>query len=262
MDGARLRIALAQVPAGRDIDDICRQAAAGGADIVVLPEMYTIGYRGFDEADPQERAAWLASAEPIDGSFVTTCRTAARRHRVTVVATLLERAEPKPFNTALLVNAEGDILLTQHKRHICFFGNPESECTAGTSSTVTTLETSAGPVVVGIMICMDREYSDVADDLVRRGAEVILVPNSCPLHDDPDLGDVRIGGIRAKAFERVVAMAVTNYPVPKDDGHSVLVDPLGHVVALGARDEELVFGDIDLADLRRLQKSEWFRRVR
>lgn len=262
MDGARLRIALAQVPVGRDIDDICRQAAAGGADIVVLPEMYTIGYRGFDDADPEDRAAWFASAEQVDGPFVTACRAAAHRHSIAVVATLLERAAQKPLNTALLIDATGDIVLHQHKRHICFFGNPEVECSAGTKSAVTTLETSAGPVVVGVMICMDREYSDVTDDLVRQGAELILVPNSCPLHDDPDLGDVRIGGIRARAFETVTAIALANYPEPKDDGHSLIVDPLGRVLAIGGRAEQLVFGDVDLADLRRLQTSEWFRRVR
>jgi len=262
MDSARLRIALAQVPVGRDIDDLCRQAAAGGADIIVLPEMYTNGYRSFDEANPNDRAAWLASAEPIDGPIVTACRAAARHHGVTVVATLLERADPKPYNSALLIDDTGEILLHQRKRHICFFGPPESECAAGTSSAVVRLRTKAGDCAIGIMICMDREYSDVADDLVRQGAEVILVPNSCPLHDDPDLGDVRIGGIRAMAFETVTAFAVANYPAPKDDGHSLIVDPLGRVLAIGGRDPDLVIGDIDLVHLRRLQKSEWFRRVR
>lgn len=262
MENAKLRIALAQMPAGRDVDDICRAAAAGGADIVVLPEMYAIGYRGFDEADPADRAAWLASAQPLDGPHVTACRAAAHRHGVAVVATLLERAEPKPFNTALLIDAKGEIILTQRKRHICFFCAPESECAAGTTSAVATLETAVGPIIVGLMICMDREYSDVADDLVRQGAELILVPNSCPLHDDPDVGDVRIGGIRAKAFETVTAIALANYPEPKDDGHSLIVDPLGHVLAIGSREEQLVIGDIDLADVRRLQTSEWFRRVR
>jgi predicted amidohydrolase len=262
MESGKVRIALAQMPAGRNVDDICRQAAAGGADIVVLPEMYAIGYRSFDETDPEDKAVWLASAEPIDGPHVTACREAARRHRVAVVATLLERAEPKPFNTAVLIDAKGEIVLTQRKRHICFFGAPESECAAGTTSDVVRLHMSSGDCIVGLMICMDREYSDVADDLVRQGAELLLVPNSCPLQDDPDIGDVRLAGIRAMAFERVVAMAVTNYPAPKDDGHSLLVDPLGRVVAMGGRDEQLVFGDVDLDQLRQLQTSEWFRRVR
>ncbi len=262
MESAKLRIALAQMPAGRDVDDICRLAAAGGADIVVLPEMYAIGYRGFDEADPADRVAWLTSAQPLDGPHVTACRATARRHGVAVVSTLLEQAEPKPFNSAVLIDARGDIVLTQRKRHICFFCAPESECAAGTTSGVATLKTAVGPVIVGLMICMDREYSDVADDLVRQGAELLLVSNSCPLQDDPDIGDVRLAGIRAMAFERVVAMAVANYPAPKDDGHSLLVDPLGRVVAIGGRDPGLVIGDVDLDELRRLQTSEWFRRVR
>lgn len=262
METKRLRIALAQMPAGRRVDDICREAAGGGAEVLVLPEMYTIGYRGFDESNSEERTAWLASAEPMDGPFLNTCRAAARWHGIAIVATLLEQAIPKPFNLAVLIDAKGDIILTHRKRHICFFGNPEIECAAGTTSDVATLETSVGPIVVGLMVCMDREYADVADELVRKGAELLLVPNSCPLHDDPDIGDVRIGGIRAKAFETVTAIAVANYPAPKDDGHSLVVDPLGRVLAIGGRDPEVVIGDLDLEHLRRLQKSEWFRRVR
>lgn len=260
MVNARLRIALAQVHADADLDAIVALAAGEGADVVVFPELFSNGYARFDPADAVARAAWIDAAEPLDGSFVDRFQTAARRHGVAVVATLLERASPKPFNSALLVDSTGAVVLHQRKRHICFFDAPEEACAAGDRSAVVRLSTKAGDVTVGMMICMDREYSDVADDLVRQGAEVVLVPNSCWLHDDPDVGDVRICGIRAMAFETVMAIAVANYPAPKDDGHSVIADPLGRLITIGDTKPGLVVGDIDLGELRRLQKSEWFRR--
>lgn len=261
MAQARLRIALAQVMAGAEIDPVLGRAAGEGADVVVFPEMFSNGYARFDPADHVARSAWVDAAEPIDGTFIGKFRSAARRHGVAVVATLLERATPKPYNSALLIDASGEIVLHQRKRHICFFDAPEEACAAGDRSSVIRLSTKAGEVAVGIMICMDREYSDVADDLVRQGAEIVLVPNSCWLRDDPEIGDVRLCGVRAMAFESVMAIAVANYPSPKDDGHSVIVDPLGRVSAMAGTAPDLVVGDIDLDDLRRLQKSEWFRRV-
>ncbi|MEY9627859.1 carbon-nitrogen hydrolase family protein, partial [Sinorhizobium fredii] len=114
---------------------------------------------------------------------------------------------------------------------------------------------------VGILICMDREFSDVASDLVRDGAEIILVPNSCPLVDDPAVGDVRVAGVRALAFQSVLGLAVANYPAPKDDGRSFAVDPLGRIIAMGASQPELVIADFHLDRIRALQKQDWFRRV-
>lgn len=261
MTDALLRIALVQMMADADIEAVVGRAAGEGANIVVFPEMFSNGYATFDPANQADRAAWIDAAEPLNGAFVDQFRSPARRHGVAVAATLLERAAPKPFNTALLIDAAGDVVLHQRKRHICSFGAPEEACAAGDRSAVVRLLTKAGEVLVGIMICMDREYSDVADDLARQGAEVVLVPNSCSLHDDPEIGDVRLCGIRAKAFETVMAIAVANYPSPKDDGHSVLVDPLGRIVAMGSAGPDLIVGDIDLEALRRLQKTEWFRRT-
>lgn len=246
----RLRIALAQVTADADIDAIVGRATDEGADIVVFPEMMSNGYTRFDPADQAARAAWIDAAESVDGAFVGRFRSAARRYGVAILATLLERASPKPFNAALLIDASGNTVLHQRKRHICFFDAPEEACAAGDRSSVVRLLTKAGGVMIGVMICMDREYSDVADDLVRQGAEVVLVPNSCRLQDDPDIGDVRMCGILAMAFETVMAIAVA----------SVVVDPFGRIVTLGGTAPDLVTGDIDLEVLRRLQKSEWFRR--
>nr|WP_246780526.1 carbon-nitrogen hydrolase family protein [Rhizobium sp. AQ_MP] len=254
-------VALAQVLPGVDIEALFAQAAAESADVIVFPEMFSNGYRRYDTT-PSGRAAWINAAEPIDGAFVERFRQAAQHYRIAAVVTLLERGQEKPFNTALFIDREGRTVLQQRKRHICFFDNPEDACAAGERSDVVELGTAHGSVTVGMMICMDREFPDVATDLMRAGAEIILVPNSCALANDPEIGDVRLAGIRATAFQTVTCMAVANYPEPKDDGHSVAVDELGHVVAIGKPDTGLVFASFDLTRVRETQKQEWFRRKR
>ncbi|WP_327420244.1 nitrilase-related carbon-nitrogen hydrolase [Sinorhizobium americanum] len=78
-------------------------------------------YSRFDPEDPAARQAWIDAAVPIDAAFVKGFRVAARRHGLAIVTTFLERGSPKPFNSAVLIDSRGDVVLHQRKRHICFF---------------------------------------------------------------------------------------------------------------------------------------------
>ena len=102
-----LTVALAQHPSGRDCMEIVAAAKAAAAEIVVFPEMYSNGYACFDPNDPAAEARWCAEAESLEGDFVGRFREAAKAHRVHVVSTFLERAEPKPFSAALLRDPGG-----------------------------------------------------------------------------------------------------------------------------------------------------------
>jgi len=70
------------------------------------------------------------------------------------------------------------------------------------------------------MICFDREFPESARVLMQQGAEIILVPNSSAFFSDPQIGDIRFQQLRARAFENIVCIAITNYAQPKNDGHS------------------------------------------
>ena len=254
-----VKVALLQHLEKADPADLIGQAATMGADIAVFPEMLSNGYAAFDAGDPEAEAAWRTGAQALNGPFVDRFRDAARQHRIHVVATLLEAADPDPFNAALLIDPAGDIVLHHRKVHICDFDTPESACGRGDRFDVTTVETAAGPVTVGLMICMDREYVDSAATLSAKGAEIILVPNCCDMATDPVVGDVRIAHLRGRAFESVTGIALANYPTPRCDGHSLAVDPLGRVIAIAGPDPTTLLADFDLAALRRTREKERFR---
>jgi deaminated glutathione amidase len=155
-----LIVALAQSRSGLDCSQTVAEAKDAAAEIVVFPEMYLNGYVPFDADDPSAKARWCAEAESLDGDFVFRFREAARTHRMHVVATFLGKAQPKPFNAALLIDPGGRPLLHHRKAHICDFDTPELACGRGSGFTSCDIETSAGPVRMGLMICMDREYSE------------------------------------------------------------------------------------------------------
>jgi deaminated glutathione amidase len=254
-----LRVALAQYPSGRDCAEIIAQAAEAGAEIVVFPEMYSNGYAPFDPNDPIAKARWCAQAESLDGEFVDRFRQAAERHRRHVVATFLEKAEPKPFNAALLIDHNGRSVLHHRKVHICDFDSPELACARGSGFAPCEIATAAGPVRLGLMICMDREYPEAARSLSRQGAEIVLVPNCCDLATDRVGGDVRIAQVRGRAFETVMGIAVANYSAPRCDGHSFAVDPFGGIIVMADAGPELVVAIFDLAAIRKARREERFR---
>lgn len=260
--GTHLTVALAQYLCGRDPSTIVKEAKSAGAEVVVFPEMYSHGYASFDGQDSVAVERWRKSAQSPDGAFVNQFREAARSHEIHVVATLLEAADPKPFNSALLIAPSGRTLLHHRKVYICDFdrASPDSACERGKKFGVAQIETTAGPVKAGLMICMDREYPEAARSLSSQGVEIALVPNCCALATDHEIAcDVRIAQARGRAFEMVMGIAVANYPAPKCDGHSFAVDPTGAVIAMADESTGLVTASFDLALIRRLRMEDHFR---
>ena len=254
-----LKVALVQYLSGCDPIAIIAEAKRACAEIVVFPEMFSNGYARFDAADSAAVERWHKGAETPYGPFVEGFRNAARMNKVAVVATFLEADDPRPFNSALLIDSNGQTVLHHRKVHICDFDSPECACGRGKDFRVAEIQTSAGPVKIGRMICMDREYPEAARALSRAGAEIALVPNCCELGTDPTVGDVRIAQARGRAFEMVMGIAVANYPAPRSDGHSFAVDPLGRVIALADDSPGIVIAEFDLSLIRRTRAEDSFR---
>jgi len=267
---SRLTVALLQVEAAgydqrenlRRGDAACRRAASLGADIALFPEMWNIGY-GFDRDVALDAALtrWRSQAITRDGVFVSHFAALAAELGLAIAVTYLEAWPGGPRNTVTLFDRHGREALTYAKVHTCAFDWPEAALTPGDDLPVASLDTAAGPLRVGAMICFDREFPETARILALDGAELILVPNACPMEDN------RTAQLRARAFEDMVAVALANYPAGHDDcdGHSVAFHPCiadGRgasretlVVRAGA-DEGVVLGGFDLAELRAWRRAE------
>lgn len=255
----QLTVALAQFPSDRDPAEIITEAKEATADVVVFPEMFSNGYARFDAQDAASVEQWQGRAEAPEGGYVGRFRAAAVSHQMYVVATFLEAADPKPFNSALLIDPKGNTLIHHRKVHICGFDVPEVACARGEDFDVGEIQTPEGPVKVGLMICMDREYPESARALSRAGAEIALVPNSCNIAKDPLVGDVRVAQMRGRAFEMVMGIAVANYPKPACDGHSFAVDAVGTVIAMADDLPGLTIASFDLDLIRKVRIQDHFR---
>lgn len=213
----------------------CRQAKQAGADIALFPEMWNIGYQFPDASDPAQVALWNFQAIDPHSDFVVFYQKLARELDMAIGLTYLERWEAAPRNTLSLIDRHGEICLTYAKVHTCDW-DKEAALTPGDGFYVCDLDTAGGPVKVGAMICFDREFPESARVLMLKGAELILTPNACELEPN------RIGQYRARAFENMLGLAMANYAMPQENGHSLAFDGIAFDEN-GSRDTCLVEAD-------------------
>ena len=195
----------------------CHQASEMGADITLFPEMWNIGYTFYDFSQPDAREAWEAQAISQNDDFVVRFGELAKELKMAIALTYLERWPGAPRNSVSLIDRHGEIVMTYAKVHTCDF-DKEAALTPGDGFCVCTLDTDGGDVRIGAMICFDREFPESARILMLKGAELILTPNACTLEVN------RISQFRARAYENMVGVAMTNYAAPQANGHSVAFD--------------------------------------
>ncbi len=234
----------------------CKRAKAMGADIALFPEMFSSGYRIPDNPEDLKRMA-----VPAGGEFVCSFGRLARDLDLAIGITFLEAFSPAPRNTLCLFDRFGTNVLTYAKVHTCDFG-AERRLSPGEDFSVTELHTASGDVTVGAMICYDREFPESARILMLKGAELILVPNACPLEIN------RISQLRARAYENMVGIATCNYPMGQPDcnGHSIAFDGIAYRPAdAGSRDtlvleagerEGIYLADFPIDALREYRRRE------
>ena len=227
-----LRVAVVQQASGLDPAPnrrLLAELTPDGADLVVFPEAFA---RDFGEAGSDVSAY----AEPLDGPFAATVATVAAAHHTTVVAGMFEPGEEpgRPYNTLVV---RGAVDAAYRKIHLYdSFGYRESDrLSAGAPDPVVV---EVGGLSLGLMTCYDLRFPELARALVDRGAEVLVVPAAWVA--GPRKVDHWRTLVRARAIENTVYVVAAGQPGPRYSGHSMVVDPLGDVLAEAGEDAEVL----------------------
>lgn len=236
--------------------EACKKAKEMGADIILFPEMWSCGY-----TIPEDISELKAMAVSSESRFVRSFQSLAAELETAIAVTYPESFEPLPKNTVSLFDKSGSLVYKYSKVHNCDFGY-EARLSAGDDFYTGVLSTAKGDVTVGSMICYDREFPESARILMLKGAELILVPNACPMEIN------RLSQLRGRAYENMTAIATCNYPAghPDCNGHSTLFDGAAYLPGLpSSRDtcvldagetEGIYIGGLDIDMLRRYRETE------
>lgn len=220
----------ANVKKAMDLIDVA--AIDHGAKLVVLPEFFNTEYI-FARHDP----SLVRFAENDEGPSIQAVREAAQRHRITIVATILEEDGPGiTYDTAMVIDADGSIVSKYRKTH------PAATVTLekiffryGSYFNVTPV----GPMAMAVNICYDNEFPESARCSALNGADLIVAPFATP----PQFPLKTI--LSARACDNQLYLVAANKVGPEDGLHfcgtSLIADPEGNILAVASEtDDEVI----------------------
>ena len=227
-------------------DRLTREAAADGADLIVLPEKFNV----LGEHDD-----YVAGAEPLDGPTIGWARDTARELGVDLVAgSIVERRDghEKLGNTSVHVGPDGEVKGVYRKIHmfdVVVGGIEYRESASEEPGDDIVLSEAANGVPLGLTVCYDLRFPELFRILAIRGARVITLPAAFTKVTGRAHWEILI---RARAIENqafvVAADQIGTHPPDKESfGGSMIVDPWGEVLARAPDEECFVAANIDFA---------------
>ena len=238
-------------------------AAGQGAQVVGLQEIFHGPYF-CAEQDPK----WYDTAEPEDGPTVSRMREVAREHGIVLIVPWYEEEQPGVYyNTACVIERDGTIVGKYRKTHIphvgpCFW---EKFYFKPGNLGYPVWDTSVGRV--GLIICYDRHFPEVARELGIKGAEIVFNPSATVESLSRYLWELEqpahavANGFWMAASNRVGVEAPLN--PAKFYGSSYFCSPRGKIIAQASDSEdEVLVADLDLDEIREVRNTWQFFRDR
>ena len=238
-------------------------AAGQGAQVVGLQEIFHGPYF-CAEQDPK----WYDTAEPEDGPTVSRMREVAREHGIVLIVPWYEEEQPGVYyNTACVIERDGTIAGKYRKTHIphvgpCFW---EKFYFKPGNLGYPVFDTSVGRI--GLIICYDRHFPEVARELGLQGAEIVFNPSATVESLSRYLWELEqpahavANGFWMAASNRVGVEAPLN--PAKFYGSSYFCSPRGKIIAQASDSEdEVLVADLDLDQIREVRNTWQFFRDR
>lgn len=236
-------------------DRLVRAAAADGAQLVLLPEKWSV----FGNAE-----ALREGAEPLDGPALSWARSTAAELGIDLVAgSVAEKAAPESAdqrngNTSVHVGPDGTDRATYRKIHLfdVEVGGTvyrESDTDRPGDEVVTT---DVAGHTTGLTVCYDLRFPGLYEALSRRGAEIILIPAAFTAKTTVAHWEIllRARAIEAQAFVIAANQTGRHTAEMQSGGRSMIVDPWGEILAEASTDAEtFITADLDfdrLAEVR------------
>jgi deaminated glutathione amidase len=234
-------------------DRLVRDAAARGAELVVLPEKWSVLGTG-------EHLA--AGAQPLDGPAIRWARGIARELGLDLIAgSIVERVpgREKTSNTSVHVGPDGEVKATYRKLHMFDVevdGVQYAESAHEDPGDEVIITELADGTKLGMTVCYDVRFPELYRLLSARGAQTISVPSAFTLATTRDHWEVLL---RARAIENQSFVVAPNQIGPhpggyRSGGRSMIVDPWGLVLAGAPDAETAIVADLDADNLREVRR--------
>jgi predicted amidohydrolase len=231
--------------------ELLERAAAGGAELAVLPEYVDFLGRSADAPKP----------EPVDGEFGAFFSAAARDLGIWVHAGSFHETGPdesRTFNTTLLFSPDGTLTATYRKIHLYdveIAGRVSYQESRSVAPGEETVVTPVNGISTGLSICYDLRFPELYRRLAVAGAKILVVPAAFMLHTGRDHWEVllRARAIENQCYVLAAGQIGDHEPGRTCFGRSMIIDPWGTVLAQAPDTVGVTHADLDLDRLMRIR---------
>lgn len=254
-DGSLLRVAVfegSSLPDGNVSSSVTqveiqakRASHEYSANLLVFPELFLSGY-GLSYEITLSAARYI-----IEEKIISYLQNVARQYSIALLICYPELIDEKIYNSATLINEQGDILLTYRKTHL--WGEKERQLFAEGDQLSSVVEIRG--VRVAVMICYDMEISEVARCLTLLGAQLILIPTA--LATSPANENIARFIVSTRALENHVWLAYANLAPPEFVGLSRIIGPDGEELCRVENDPLIVADLIPKNYLHAIQSTPY-----
>jgi predicted amidohydrolase len=220
---------------------VLAEAGDAGMDLAVLPEMWWTGfsYRRLPELVEGTEASLAAVGE------------VARRHHMTVIGGWPEKEGDRIYNTAFVIGPDGAVAGSYRKVHLFSPMGEDSFFHRGDDLAV--FDAPWGKV--GVLLCYDLRFPELARRLALQGAELIAVPSQWPEERIDHFWTL----IRARAIENQLFIVGANRTGREGKisfgGYSGVIDPRGEACGECGSEEGVATAEIDLDQVAQVRKE-------
>jgi N-carbamoylputrescine amidase len=263
-----VKVAVIQLALGEDVDEnigrageLVAQAAASGAQIALLPELFASRYF---PATPERAAEAFALAEPFARSRpVQAMRVLARTHAIVLPVSYFERDGARCYNSLVVFDADGRELGRYRKSHIPDGpGYEEKQFFAPGDTGFLAVDTQVGRI--GVAICWDQWFPECARALTLLGADLLLYPSAIGSEPTrPELDTQRpwqrvmLGHAVANTIPLAASNRVGDEGGQRFYGTSFIADGRGELCCeLGRAEQGVAIAELDLEHWRK--ERAWF----
>lgn len=254
-----LKIALIQMDVVKDKEENLRKArelidkaSNSGAKLVVLPEIFN---------GPYNMNLFMKYSESFPGPSTDMLSRAAKENNITLVGgSITEKDGDYLYNTSFVFGPDGRLIGKHRKVHL-FDVDIKGKITFKESdiftpgNDITVIDTEFGRI--GVCICYDIRFPELARIMAMRGAEIIIVPAAFNTTTGPAHWHTtgRQRAVDNQVYYAICSPARTKGRGYKAYGHTMMVDPWGKIMGEASIEEEIIFGEIDFQEIHRIRQE-------
>ena len=229
------------------------ESVSKNADFIVLPEMFNCPYSNdkFIEYGEEEKNSYTLNKISL----------LAKKNNVYILAgSIPEKDNGKLYNTSYLFDKEGNIIAKHRKMHLFDIDvkgkmtfKESDVLTAGDDITVA--DTEFGKI--GIGICYDIRFPELARLMVQEGALVLFYPGAFNMTTGPAHWELlfKTRALDNQVYCIGVAPALNEDASYHSFGHSIITGPWGDVIAESDEKENLIISEIDLSEIKKIREE-------